>query len=591
MFVGPVFTREAVIAPRRPRLYLVRGVYATALFILMCTAWMVVAGTQEIGTIGDMARFGSVLFRILAPLQLTLILFLSAVQSAAAVSQEKDKNTFLLLLMTRMGNAELVLGRLFASLLQIVMLIAVSLPILMLVTLFGGVAIEQVLWSVVVTIVAALAAGSLGSTIALWREKTFQTLALTAMLLGAWVGLWEAVGWVLESRTPGSSGWVAWFSPARAILVATRPMLGSAWPIELIGFVGVGLLVSAALDGLAIARVRRWNPGREVRPQRPEFSDDDAAVSAGGEAVSGPAPTPTVRTREVWDNPVLWREMRTWAYGRKIVFIRLAYWLLSLGVIAATLYLGPAGAVTADDEGVSLPILARLLGPFFLTSLVLVNALAVTSITTERDGRALDLLMVTDLSPKEFLFGKLGGVLYVTRDMVAMPLILSLILWWLDAIRTPELLYLLGGLTVMNLFVAMLGIHCGSSYTSSRQAVAVSLGSVFFLFLGVMTCLYMMVSFGSFQGQLTPFLAFIVGGGVGLYVAWGRQNPSPAILLTTGVLPLAMFFVITSFLLGRPMSVFLVMTATYGFATTAMMMPALGEYMIAVGRVRLQEDE
>ncbi len=47
---------------------------------------------------------------------------------------------------------------------------------------------------------------------------------------------------------------------------------------------------------------------------------------------------------------------------------------------------------------------------FFLVSLVLVNALAVTSITNERDGQALDLLLVTDLSPNEFMFGKLGGV-------------------------------------------------------------------------------------------------------------------------------------------------------------------------------------
>jgi len=250
------------------------------------------------------------------------------------------------------------------------------------------------------------------------------------------------------------------------------------------------------------------------------------------------------------------------------------------------------GSGIAVDEGAaSIPPVAQTLGPFLLASLVLINALAVTAITNERDVKALDLLLVTDLSPKEFLFGKLAGVLYVTRDMVIWPAIASIAAWWSDAIELVPLIYLLLGLVVMNVFVAMLGIHCGSTYVSSRQAVAVSLGSVFFLFLGVLTCLYMMVSFGSFQGQLTPFLAFIVGGGVGLYVAWGRENPSPAILLTAGVLPLAMFFVITSFLLGRTTSVFLVMTATYGFATTAMMMPALGEYMVAMGRVRLQEDE
>ena len=59
-----------------------------------------------------------------------------------------------------------------------------------------------------------------------------------------------------------------------------------------------------------------------------------------------------------------------------------------------------------------------------LLSLVIINALGVTSMTNERDGRSLDLLLVTDLSPREFLFGKLGGVLYVTLDAVLLPILL-----------------------------------------------------------------------------------------------------------------------------------------------------------------------
>ena len=102
----------------------------------------------------------------------------------------------------------------------------------------------------------------------------------------------------------------------------------------------------------------------------------------------------------------------------------------------------------------------------------------------------------------------------------------------------------------------------------------------------------MMISFsGSFQSQLTPFLAFIVGGGVGLYVALGYRNPSAAMALATGSLPLAMFFAITSLLLGKPLSVFFVITLIYGFTTLAMLMPALGEYNIAMGRVKTAEDE
>ena len=61
---------------------------------------------------------------------------------------------------------------------------------------------------------------------------------------------------------------------------------------------------------------------------------------------------------------------------------------------------------------------ALVFTPLLLLSLVLVNAQAVTSLTSERDVRALDLLLVTDLSPKEIVFGKLGGVFYNTKEMI-----------------------------------------------------------------------------------------------------------------------------------------------------------------------------
>ena len=128
-------------------------------------------------------------------------------------------------------------------------------------------------------------------------------------------------------------------------------------------------------------------------------------------------------TRQVWDNPIIWREIRTWAYGRKVLAIRLAYLLL-----AALSALGLHAAVSggSPDRGA----IALALAPILVLSLILVNALAVTSITTERDLGALDLLLVTDLTPAEFLFGKLGGVFYVAKEMVVLPAALCIYLWW-----------------------------------------------------------------------------------------------------------------------------------------------------------------
>ena len=131
------------------------------------------------------------------------------------------------------------------------------------------------------------------------------------------------------------------------------------------------------------------------------------------------------------------------------------------------------------------PGLPGVLAPLMLLSLVLVNAQAVTSLTSERDARALDLLLVTDLTPKEIVYGKLGGVFYNTKEMVLLPMLLCVGSVAGGALGLENLLFLLGGLAVLYVFAATLGLHAGMTYANSGVAVATSLGTVFFLFVGV----------------------------------------------------------------------------------------------------------
>jgi ABC-type transport system involved in multi-copper enzyme maturation permease subunit len=619
LFIGPVFTREFVVTPRRPRLYLYRTVYATALLVLMCTAWLLLAGTQVVRNVGDMAKFGAALFPVLAQLQLLLMVFFSALLSASAVAHEKDKGTLLLLLLTRLTNRELVLGKLLASLLNVLVMLATALPIFMLVVLLGGVSFAQVFRVFAVTLVAALVAGSLGSTFALWREKTFQTLAMTAMALVLWlvIGAPLYAGWPNESLLGVSSTWwAAALSPLTAVIAASAPATASGETLAGLQatswFVCIGAALIVLLNGLAILLVRVWNPSREVRIRAVggELQESiwgahhDAALAAGETAaanVSSATQAEAARaghvdarlrtgnvshaeSREVWDNPILWREVCTWAYGRKVIAIRLAY-LATFALAAVALHYS-LGTVSSDIALMNeLPVGSAPLMPLMFVSLVMINALAVTSVSGERDGGALDLLLATDLTSKEFVFGKLAGVLWVAKEMVILPMLLCVYLWWRGGITLENLVYLLGGLSVMIVFVAMLGLHCGMIYANSRTSIAVSLGTVFFLFLGVVTTVLLMISFsGSFQVQLAPFLAFILGGGVGLYVALGIRNPSPAIAAAALCVPFATFYAIISFRLDMPLAVFLVMSAAYGFTTAAMLIPALYEFDVAMGR-------
>jgi ABC-type transport system involved in multi-copper enzyme maturation permease subunit len=605
VLIGPIFTRELVTAPRRSQHFLYRGVYGGALLIAICTAFLVFYGTQISYTISDTARFASILFLILSPLQLALITFLAAMRAASGVSLEKDKRTLILLLMTQLSNHELVLGKLLASLLDVLVMLATALPIFMLLTLFGGISPAQVARVFAVTLATVLAAGSVGSTVALAREKTFQSLAMTALIVVIWIGAWETLA-ILPSAAQIAGFPLAKIaaaaSPIRAILTAAHPFRDTLpfWAADT-SFVVVALVMAALVNGLAIWRLRVWNPGRELMQRSEDQESPDAAdeppramdiEAARAGHVDARVRKVDSNSRQVWDNPVLWREMCTWAYGRKVLVIKAVYWLLfvmaALGVYGTI----QSGTAYLRASETILPAAATPLAPFFLVSLVIVNALAVTSITSERDGGSLDLLLVTDLTPRELLLGKMLGVAYVTWEMLVAPVVLCVALWAAGAVTLGNLFYLLVSLAVMDVFVIMLGVHIGMNYESSKTAIAVSLGSVFFLFLGVVTLILFMISFsGSYQTQLAPFLAFIVGGSVGLFVALGIRNASNAIGWASFMLPFATFFAVTNFLVDHVAAAFMVTAFTYGFTTAAMLVPALYEFDVARGRSRLADEE
>lgn len=637
MFIGPVFTREVTIAPRRDRTYIARGIYGALLLLLISTAWLVMTGTQVIIDTGDFSRFGASLFGILAPLQMVIMLFLSAILAAAAVAQEKDRKTLLLLLLTHLSNSELVLGKLLASLLEVLTFLVISLPIFMLISLLGGISYPQIVRVLLVTFFAVLTCGSVGSCIALWRDKTFQAIAGTTLVLVLWIGVWQAIGFLFPEGSIlgiGVPALVTAMSPWQAVLTATQPAIENdqtIWGIlnPISGYLLSSAVITLLINGTAIAMVRIWNPSRELKQgtpeedtwrkeavaarlqreaaerksavagqvfnanpyesltdnllaqeeehpdlaQKEEYSADgrykmDAAISA--------APG---KVREVWDNPIIWREICTHAYGRKTFIIRLVYFLLFAMSIYALHLVFSANQVPLMSD------LAGPLVPFFVLSMLLLNAQSVTSLTSERDGGTFNLLLVSDISPKEFVYGKLGGSFYNMKEAILFPLLICGYIIWKEPALMTNMLLLTGGLIVLYFFAAMVGVHIGMQYSNTRSAVAASLGIIFFLFIGIATCMWIMIAFsGSFEAQLQPFLAFVIGGSIGLYICLGARNPSAAIASASFVCPLATFYAITSLLLGKPYGVFVSIVGAYLFASIAMLIPAVDEFDVATGR-------
>ncbi|MGL4942062.1 MAG: ABC transporter permease subunit [Thermoguttaceae bacterium] len=596
--------------------YVARSLYVGALVLLVVTAWLVISGTQLIRDTGDFARFGAMLFQLLAPFQLVLLLFFAATTAAASVAQEKDRKTLVLLLMTRMSNSELVLGKLTASMVQVLSMLAASLPILMLIVLLGGVSYIQVVRVLLVTLAAAVGCGSLGSLVALARDKTFQAISTTLLVIVGWIGFWEVVG-------AGIFG-ASWFgiatsklavtcSPWSAVITASRPAVETDVLGPIAPFLVLWTFLTVMQNVVAIVMVRVWNPSREARSDANVIEQDTwiRASRATGNTLADAIVIDSVsqheekqaamatdvndvnnvdevravhgvragRIRHAWDNPILWREVCTRAYGKRVWIVQaafIAFFAVSAWILAATI---------EDRISVSPAELAGTILPLCLLSLILVNAQSITSLTSERDGGTFDLLLVSDLTPQEFVYGKLGGIAWNMKWVILLPLLLCGFLWWRDVLSPTHTAMLLGGLVTLYLFVAMVGLHIGMNYTATRQATAMSLGVIFFLFVGVACCIWIMVAFnGSFETQLQPFLAFMVGGGIGLYVTLGARNPSSAIALASFILPIATFYAITSLLLGYWHLVFVAIVGAYGFTTLAMFVPAIAEFDVATGR-------
>jgi hypothetical protein len=335
-----------------------------------------------------------------------------------------------------------------------------------------------------------------------------------------------------------------------------------------------------------------------MQREKPEEEQEVEDLKARATAHAAPG-----QARKVGPNPILWREIFTRAYGRRPLMVKAAYFI----VLAFITYYALA-PVVSHHEGERLPGFAAAYGlvPVAVLSLLLVAAQAATAITSERDTGALDLLLVTDLTPQEFIFGKLGGVAYNTKEYLLPPLILAIIYGWYEMLASPprahpeltgsmnatSLLCVLGALLILLAFAMVLGIHVALRTQNSRLAIVNTLSTVFFLSVGTLVCIALILINGRFEYQWGSFVFFVVAGVGGLWYVLSGDRPSTALTIASWLCPFAVFYTVANVLVAKPGSTesadpllpFLVIAGAFGFTVAAMLVPLLSEFDVALGR-------
>jgi hypothetical protein len=407
-----------------------------------------------------------------------------------------------------------------------------------------------------------------------------------------WYGLrsWERFG----QAEPALQRWMDPFRAWQGVLGSGHEG-GGVLTASAYGYAGMMLLISVGLTVWGILGLRVWNPSGEPIMQREE-ADAEAEEKDRLKAHAAPGPV-----RQVWANPILWREVRTRAYGRRPLLVKAAYFLV-LALICWSV-LAPLWA------GHDRPAFAAAYGlvPVGVLSLLLLSAQSVTAITTERDTGALDLLLVTDLTPKEFIFGKLGGICWNAAVYILPPLVLACVYAWWGLLATPPrthpelswyrnaeaLVCVLGVALVLLAFALVLGLHVALRTMNSRLAIINTLGTVFFLSVGTLVCIgLILINGGRFEYQWLSFVFFIAAGIGGLWWVLSGDRPSAALTLASWLCPLAVFYSVTNIVVARPGSQesadpvipFVVIVGSFGFTVLAMLVPLVSEFDVALGR-------
>ena len=180
------------------------------------------------------------------------------------------------------------------------------------------------------------------------------------------------------------------------------------------------------------------------------------------------------------------------------------------------------------------------------------------------------------------------------------PLLLAGVYAWLGCLATPPTTQTkavalrtgVGALLVLLAFAVVLGVHVALRNQNSRLAITNTLSTVFFLSVGTLVCIALILINGRFEYQWGSFVFFLVAGVGGLWWVLSGDRPSGALTLASWACPLGVLYTVMNILVAKPGSQesadplipFLVIGGAFGFAVAAMLVPLVSEFDVALGR-------
>ncbi|MCD4823364.1 MAG: ABC transporter permease subunit [Phycisphaerae bacterium] len=482
-FTGPIFAKELRVASRRRRNYALRFAYLLILTVIVALIWM-----EEVGSIGSydgsaytasrMSDAGQTITAVIVWFQFAACQLVTIILMSTAISDEIYHRTLGGLMSTPITSLQIVMGKLLSRCLGVLILLGVSIPLMMLVRVFGGVPWEFILASTCITLTAVLFAAAVSLWFSIHTRHAYAVIVKTILVGGI---IWALAPFLIIHSMVKILNWgipimeifgfLANLNPfvAMSIIITELFSPSFAGQVPLFSWQRSCLYLTAMSAGvltLCGLRVRKaallQATGQEVF--KASRKKKTAAKLAGGTHASTAI---TGKIRGIKGSPVIWRELRKAgrAFGIKTA-IKTA---VVVGALVVT-YAALASVENLEDYETQVAYVAILFGLGFLNTVVT----AATGITSEKESRSWLILLATPLSEWQIVWGKAVGVFHRCLPLWAL-LFGHTLLFVLAGFLHPIILPFLAALVIgVTFFLTGTGLWCSWRFKRTTTAVVMN---------------------------------------------------------------------------------------------------------------------
>lgn len=449
---NPVLQRELIVNLRRTRSFVLLFLYVGGLAAVVAFAW------PESGSAKDAAAARQLL-NVLFVGQFVLASLLAPTFAAGAISGEKERKTFEMLLASPLQPAAVLTGKLLGALFQIGLLIFSALPVVVLCLPLGGMSVYEVLAAYTAMLCGLLCFGAICLACSAFFTRTLASLLVSYLLMlpciltAAW--LWFALDGPYASwRLIGSLTALPLGAGGLCLFLFGLTTWRMRYPPDLTGQRQDALLHEQPVSSPLVVLRRDKFPDYLLSPEKRSDLMEEGI------------------------NPVYDKEMRSEVFSQGAFMLRV---VLQISI------------------GLAVPLMAVLLygmpwlAPWYISYVLLFNIVvgpvfSATSMTSEHERQTLDLLLTTTISPGHLLWGKLLAGLRVSgvlTSFLCYPILLSCVTWSFYWRTIDSMAYYLAIIATTIVTTSTVGMLCSIFARRTSVSLTLSYLTIGLLYVGV----------------------------------------------------------------------------------------------------------